>query len=195
MNGSAPPSAVALALSRDGHFEWEDFRQRLIATIGTWEQQHGIDDPSWNYYDQWLAALEASVVASGLATQDEIAARAEAAGRSSVLSITTSPIRTHKEPVMHIEVGILSAPEVAAANATAIATLAGHARALLRRPHDIVKALLAAVFFSLFMQVWHQPVGPSELHFIGASMVYFMFGFIPTMFGFALGPAAASPVV
>lgn len=88
---------------------------------------------------------------------------------------------------MHIEVGILSAPEVAAANATAVATLAGHARALLRRPHDIVKALLAAVFFSLFMQVWHQPVGPSELHFIGASMVYFVFGFIPTMFGFALG--------
>ncbi len=88
---------------------------------------------------------------------------------------------------MHIEVGILSAPEVAAANATAVATLAGHARALLRRPQDIVKALLAAVFFSLFMQVWHQPVGPSELHFIGASMVYFMFGFIPTMFGFALG--------
>ena len=71
--------AVALALSRDGHFEWEDFRQRLIATIGAWEQQHGTDDPSWNYYDQWLAALEASVVASGLATEDEIAARAEAA--------------------------------------------------------------------------------------------------------------------
>ena len=49
---------VALALSRDGHFEWEEFRQRLIATIGDWEGRHGIDDPSWNYYDQWLAALE-----------------------------------------------------------------------------------------------------------------------------------------
>jgi nitrile hydratase accessory protein len=68
---------VALALSRDGHFEWEDFRQRLIATIGAWENQHGTDDPSWNYYDQWLAALESVVVGSGLATADELAARAE----------------------------------------------------------------------------------------------------------------------
>jgi nitrile hydratase accessory protein len=71
--------AVALALSRDGHFEWEDFRQRLIGTIGAWEEEHGTSDPSWNYYDQWLAALEASVVASGLATEDELASRAEAA--------------------------------------------------------------------------------------------------------------------
>jgi nitrile hydratase accessory protein len=47
---------VALALSRDGHFEWEEFRQRLIATIGDWEGRHEIDDPTWNYYDQWLAA-------------------------------------------------------------------------------------------------------------------------------------------
>src|SRR6266404_2624338 len=50
---------VALALSRDGHFEWEDFRQHLIAAIGDWEARHEIDDPSWNYYDQWLDALEA----------------------------------------------------------------------------------------------------------------------------------------
>lgn len=70
---------VALALSRDGHFEWEDFRQHLIAAIGAWEEQHGIQDPSWNYYDQWLAALEALVVASGLATEDELILRAEAA--------------------------------------------------------------------------------------------------------------------
>jgi nitrile hydratase accessory protein len=70
---------VALALSRDGHFEWEDFRQQLISTIGAWENQHGTDDPSWNYYDQWLAALESVVVASGLATADELVARAEKA--------------------------------------------------------------------------------------------------------------------
>ncbi len=67
---------IALALSRDGHFEWEEFRQRLIGVIGAWESEHGIDDPSWNYYDQWLAALEAVVVASGLAAEDELSARA-----------------------------------------------------------------------------------------------------------------------
>ena len=90
---------------------------------------------------------------------------------------------------MHIEVGILSAPEVASANAAAIATLAAHANGLWRRPIEIGKTLLAAVFFSLFMEVWHQPVGPSELHFIGASMIYFLFGFTPTLFGFAIGLA------
>jgi ABC-type Co2+ transport system permease subunit len=88
---------------------------------------------------------------------------------------------------MHIEVGILSAPEIAGANAAAIATLTAHASEFRRRPLDLAKTLLAAVFFSLFMEGWHQPVGPSELHFIGASMVYFVFGFAPTMFGFALG--------
>jgi nitrile hydratase accessory protein len=70
---------VALALSRDGHFEWEDFRQHLIAAIGDWEARHEISDPSWNYYDQWLDALEALVVAAGLAGRDEIASRATAA--------------------------------------------------------------------------------------------------------------------
>jgi cobalt/nickel transport system permease protein len=90
---------------------------------------------------------------------------------------------------MHIEVGILSAPELAGANAAAIATLTAHASEFRRRPLDLAKTLLAAVFFSLFMEGWHQPVGPSELHFIGASMVYFVFGFVPTMFGFALGLA------
>jgi nitrile hydratase accessory protein len=70
---------VALALSRDGHFEWEDFRQRLIAAIGVWESEHATDDPSWNYYDQWLAALESVVVASGIATEDELATRAATA--------------------------------------------------------------------------------------------------------------------
>jgi nitrile hydratase accessory protein len=70
---------VALALSRDGHFEWEDFRQHLIAAIGDWEGRHEIDDPSWNYYDQWLSALEAAVIAARLASEDEIASRATAA--------------------------------------------------------------------------------------------------------------------
>ena len=69
---------IALGLSRAGYFEWEDFRQRLIATIGLWEEQHGRADPSWNYYDHWLAALEASVIASGLATEQELATRAAA---------------------------------------------------------------------------------------------------------------------
>jgi nitrile hydratase accessory protein len=69
---------IALALSRDGLFEWEDFRQHLIAAIGAWEERHGTEDPSWNYYDQWLDALEAVVVSSGLVSKKEITGRAAA---------------------------------------------------------------------------------------------------------------------
>ncbi|MEP9379355.1 energy-coupling factor ABC transporter permease [Aquabacter sp. CN5-332] len=88
---------------------------------------------------------------------------------------------------MHIEPGILSAGKILAANAAAVATLGSHAGGFLRRPLDLVKTLLAAVFFSIFMQMWHMSVGPSELHLIGASTIYFTFGFLPTLFGFALG--------
>ena len=66
---------VALALAREGHFEWEDFRQQLIASIDGWERSHELDDASWNYYERWLAALENAVVESGLSTRDEIEAR------------------------------------------------------------------------------------------------------------------------
>ena len=38
---------------------------------------------------------------------------------------------------MHIEPGILSAPQIAAANATALATLAAHSGGLVRRPLDM----------------------------------------------------------
>ncbi len=37
------------------------------------------------------------------------------------------------------------------------------------------------------MQLWHLPVGPSELHLVGAIPIYLLFGYIPTLFGFMLG--------
>lgn len=88
---------------------------------------------------------------------------------------------------MHIEPGILNAAKVLYANVTAIATLAAFSPKLIKRPDNLIKTLLAAAFFSVFMEVFHLPVGASELHFVGASAVYFMFGFIPTLFGFAIG--------
>ena len=88
---------------------------------------------------------------------------------------------------MHIEPGMLSAAKIMGANAAAISVLASHAPAFLRRPSEWAKSLLAAAFFSVLMEVWHQPVGPSELHFIGASAIYFIFGFRATMFGFGIG--------
>ncbi|TXN27434.1 nitrile hydratase accessory protein [Methylobacterium sp. WL19] len=64
---------LAVALARDGHFEWEEFRQALIAEIIAWEASHARDDPEWDYYECWLDALERvmrSQVLPGLATAD-----------------------------------------------------------------------------------------------------------------------------
>jgi ABC-type Co2+ transport system permease subunit len=88
---------------------------------------------------------------------------------------------------MHIEPGFVSAVKVMGANAAAAGLLAFYAGKLIRNPFEVVKALLAALFFSVFMQGFHVSVGPSELHFIGAMAIYLTLGFIPALFGFAAG--------
>ena len=65
---------VALALSRSGHFDWEDFRQQLIAAIGEWEASNELDDSSWNYYERWLTALERLIIEKELVKPEELAA-------------------------------------------------------------------------------------------------------------------------
>lgn len=88
---------------------------------------------------------------------------------------------------MHIEPGMLSAAKIAFANVACAGLLLSHAPALLKRPALWLRTLLAASFFSLFMQAYHVPVGPSELHFVGAMPIYLTLGLLPTVFGFALG--------
>ncbi len=88
---------------------------------------------------------------------------------------------------MHIEPGYIAPAKVLMANAAASGVLIYYAKDLVKSPAAIVKTGAAAVFFSLFMQSFHMSVGPSELHFIGASAIYLTLGFIPTLFGFALG--------
>lgn len=63
---------VAIALSKQGHYEWEEFRQTLIETIGEWETTHDLNDPDWDYYQCWLITLEKLVVASGVLKADEL---------------------------------------------------------------------------------------------------------------------------
>jgi hypothetical protein len=46
----------------------------MIAAIKSWEDAHPVDRSSWNYYDQWLAALEKAVVKTGVVAADEIGA-------------------------------------------------------------------------------------------------------------------------
>lgn len=63
---------MAIALAKQGHYEWEDFRQQLITSIGEWESAHALDDPSWDYYQRWLLALERLMVESNLIDPDEL---------------------------------------------------------------------------------------------------------------------------
>lgn len=94
---------------------------------------------------------------------------------------------------MHIEPGYVAHVKVIAASATAVGVLAWgvkqHIKGLVREPWAPLKVMAAALFFSLFMQSFHMPVGPSELHFVGAMAMYLTLGFIPTLLGFSVGLA------
>ena len=48
---------LALALSEFGHYEWSDFQQSLIDTIGQWENTPETERGEWEYYDHWVTAL------------------------------------------------------------------------------------------------------------------------------------------
>jgi nitrile hydratase accessory protein len=67
---------LALALHEAGRFDWEDFRQQLIAEIGAWEAGHAADDDGWSYYTCWLTALEHLVSERGLVAGEDLSARA-----------------------------------------------------------------------------------------------------------------------
>ena len=88
---------------------------------------------------------------------------------------------------MHIEPGMLAEHKILGANIAAVALLLVHAPAWIKRPTLWLRTALAAVFFTLFMQAFHMKVGPSELHFVGALPIYLLLGFLPTLFGFAIG--------
>ena len=88
---------------------------------------------------------------------------------------------------MHIEPGVVAPAKVMMANVGAAAVFAYYATKLIKNPLDILRTVVAAIFFSLFMQSFHMSVGPSELHFVGGMALYLTLGFLPTMLGFAAG--------
>jgi len=63
---------VAVALSEFGHYPWAAFQKQLIAAIGRWEAAPASEPGNWEYYDQWLAALEHVVVEHGLISDEEL---------------------------------------------------------------------------------------------------------------------------
>ena len=68
---------VAMALHEVGAFDWEDFRQQLIAEIGDWEAAAGRDREDWSYYRCWLRALERLLTDRGLVAGEDLRARAD----------------------------------------------------------------------------------------------------------------------
>jgi ABC-type Co2+ transport system permease subunit len=90
---------------------------------------------------------------------------------------------------MHIEIGIIDAARLTAANAAAAALVAGQIPALIRSPGLLPRVAAVGVGVAALMQSWHLSVGPSELHLIGATTAYLFAGLPATLVGFALALA------
>lgn len=60
--------SLAVALCEKGHYEWDEFRRRLVASIDATAETPGHPDPSApGYYEHWLAALERLLAEKGIA--------------------------------------------------------------------------------------------------------------------------------
>jgi nitrile hydratase accessory protein len=73
---------LAVGLGREGAYEWEDFRRRLIAEIAAWEAEHptAVDDAEkagWNYYAHWLTSLEGVLLDGELMSAREVEERVD----------------------------------------------------------------------------------------------------------------------
>ncbi len=66
---------MAIALYERGHYDWEEFRGRLISEIGDWERSEEDEREVWDYYRRWLASFEALVKDRGLLSEQEIEER------------------------------------------------------------------------------------------------------------------------
>jgi nitrile hydratase accessory protein len=68
---------MTMALHEAGAFEWEQFRQRLIAAIGEWDSSHDDAEP-YEYWTHWQTALEGLVDELGMVNAAALGDRAAA---------------------------------------------------------------------------------------------------------------------
>jgi nitrile hydratase accessory protein len=74
---------LAVTLHAGGAFEWEDFRQELIAAVARSEAAQP-EAGEWSYYTCWLEALERVLVTEGMVAAGDIIDRVgQLAGRPS----------------------------------------------------------------------------------------------------------------
>ena len=62
---------VAVAMSDERHYVWDEFRRHLVAEIASGDACGA----ETTYYERWLAALEATLIERGLVTRDELEMR------------------------------------------------------------------------------------------------------------------------
>jgi len=59
--------ALAVALCEQGHYDWDEFRAYLIASIAAAGESPAAPNPAApGYYEHWLASLERTLTAKGL---------------------------------------------------------------------------------------------------------------------------------
>ena len=64
---------AAVALCERGLFEWDEFRERLIAEITTADSgRDASTGPQSSYYERFLAALERLLIDKGICAKEEI---------------------------------------------------------------------------------------------------------------------------
>jgi nitrile hydratase accessory protein len=66
---------MTMVLYEAGSFRWEEFRDRLIAAIAAWENEHLHDGSEYHYWDCWLQAFEGLLADKGLCPPAELSAR------------------------------------------------------------------------------------------------------------------------
>jgi nitrile hydratase accessory protein len=65
---------MAVRLHEAGYFTWREWTERLAREIKQ-AQERGDPDLGTNYYEHWLAALEAVLAEKGLVRPEELAHR------------------------------------------------------------------------------------------------------------------------
>ena len=68
--------ALAVALCEQGHYQWDEFRDHLIAEVGAADAARSADpDAAFpGYYEHWLASLEKVLIEKGICREDQLPA-------------------------------------------------------------------------------------------------------------------------
>jgi nitrile hydratase accessory protein len=92
--------AMAVALHERGVFTWPEWAEQLAVEIKA-AQARGEPDDGRGYYDHWLRALEALVVARGAATAGELDGLRHAWDRAARATPHGRPIELGTDPMRH----------------------------------------------------------------------------------------------